>query len=38
MTECISEIREWMHTNKLKLNDNKSEFMLFGTKAQVDKI
>ena len=29
---CISEIREWMIVNKLKLNDDKTEFIVFGSR------
>ena len=29
---CISEIRQWMHDNHLKLNDSKTEFMIVGSK------
>ena len=35
---CISEIKEWMIVNKLKLNDDKMEFIVFGTKQQLSKI
>ena len=35
---CIAEIRQWMQTNLLKLNDEKTEFMLMGTKQQLNKI
>ena len=35
---CISEIREWMIVNKLKLNDDKTEFIIFGCRQQLSKI
>ena len=36
---CINEIRQWMKSNLvLKLNDEKTEFMLFGSHQQVSKI
>ena len=35
---CIAEIREWMVANMLKLNDDKSELIIFGTKQQLAKI
>ena len=35
---CISEIREWMIVNKLKLNDDKTEFIVFGSRQQLSKI
>ena len=27
---CIAEIRQWMSMNMLKVNDNKTEFIVFG--------
>ena len=35
---CISEIREWMIVNKLKLNDDKTEFIDFVSRQQLSKI
>ena len=35
---CISEIREWMIVNKIKLNDDKTEFIFFGSRQQLSKI
>ena len=35
---CIKEIRSWMKINLLKLNDSKTEFLLIGTKHQVNLI
>ena len=35
---CISDIRTRMLTDKLKLNDDKTEFMLIGTKQQLSKV
>ena len=35
---CISEIREWMIVNKLKLNDDKMEFIIFGSRQHLSKI
>ena len=34
---CISDIRSWMSENKLLLNDNKTEILLFGKKSLVSK-
>ena len=31
LKNCIGEIRMWMSTNTLKLNDDKTEFSIFGT-------
>ena len=38
MERCISDIRTWMLTDKLKLSDDKTEFMLIGTKQQLSKV
>ena len=38
LEECIHNIRKWMQTNKLKLNDDKSEFIVFGTPQQLSKV
>ena len=38
MERCMSDIRTWMLTDKLKLNDDKTEFMLIGTKQQLSKV
>ena len=38
MKLCINEIRQWMKSNFLKLNDEKTEFMLFGSLQQLSKI
>jgi hypothetical protein len=38
LESCISEIRAWMACNFLKLNDNKTEFMLIGSQQQLAKI
>ena len=35
---CICEIRRWMKDNFLKLNDNKTEFVLFGSRQQLSKV
>ena len=36
--KCIEEIRVWMNRNYLKLNGEKTEFVIFGTKSNVDKV
>ena len=38
LENCINEIREWMCTNLLKLNDEKTEFIILGTQQQLQKI
>ena len=35
---CINEIRQWMKANFLKFNDDKTEFLLFGSHQQLSKI
>ena len=36
--QCIRAIRAWMNTDKLKLNDDKTEIMLIGTRQQLNKV
>ena len=38
MERCISNIRTWMLTDKLKLIDDKTEFMLIDVKHQLSKV
>ena len=38
MENCIRDLRAWMLTNKLKINDSKTEFMVIGSQRQVDKV
>ena len=33
---CVSEIREWMNQNRLKLNDDKTELIVFTSKYKQD--
>ena len=35
---CIQEIRSWMRQNFLNLNDEKTEFLLFGSRQQLSKV
>ena len=35
---CISKISSWMSANRLKLNSDKTEFMILGTRQQVAKM
>ena len=37
MEQCIQAIRSWMIKDKLRLNDNKMEFMITGTRKQLAK-
>ena len=38
MEDCVSDIRRWMLTNRLMINDGKTEAMLVGTPQQLAKI
>ena len=38
LQDCILDIKTWMTTDKLKLNDDKTELIVIGTRAQLDKI
>ena len=38
MESCVDDIRSWMLTDSLKLNDDKSEFLIIGTPRQLAKI
>ena len=35
---CISEVRNWMLSHRLKINDTKTEFLLLGTQQQLCKV
>jgi len=38
MELCIKAIRAWMIADKLKLNDDKTEFLIIGTRQQLSKV
>jgi hypothetical protein len=38
MEKCIKAVRAWMVTDKLKLNEGKTEFMIIGTRQQLKKV
>ena len=40
LKRCLDayDVKEWMSTNKLKLNPDKTEFIIFGLKRQKDKL
>ena len=38
LERCIENIRKWMKTNLLKLNDEKTEFIIFGTHGNLKKL
>ena len=35
--QCLQNVSDWMIASKLKLNPDKTEFILIGTKSQLDK-
>ena len=38
MQKCISDVRRWMLADRLKLNDDKTEIVIIGTKQQLAKV
>ena len=38
MEDCIRDIRFWMLNNDLKLNDDKTEFLIIATAQQLEKL
>jgi len=38
LRDCITDIRSWMIAERLKLNDDKTEFFSIGTRGQLDKV
>ena len=38
MEHCISDIRSWIHLDKLKLNNEKTESLLIGIRQQLAKV
>ena len=38
LSDCLLDIRQWMQHTKLKLNPDKTEFLLIGSKLQRDKL
>jgi hypothetical protein len=35
---CIDDINDWMFSDKLKVNDGKTEFLIIGTRQQLVKV
>ena len=33
LKNCLDDVKEWLSANKLKLNPNKAEFILFGSRT-----
>ena len=38
LNRCLQDVKEWMSASKLKLNPDKSEFILFGSKIQRERL
>lgn len=38
MERCISDLTKWMYQDKLKINDDKTEFLIIGSRQQLLKI
>ena len=38
MEACINDIRKWMLADRLKINDDKTEFLVIGTRQQLEKV
>ena len=38
MRDCIMDLRNWMINDRLLLNDDKTEFLLLGTRQQLAKV
>ena len=38
LNRCLEDVKEWMSTSNLKLNPDKTEFIIFGSKRQVEKL
>ena len=38
MERCIEDIRHWIVSDRLLLNDDKTEFLLIGTRQQLNKV
>ena len=38
LSDCLTDISLWMKSSKLKLNSNKTEFIIIGTKQQRNKL
>ena len=38
MQSCLEDVKKWLFANKLKLNPDKTEFIVFGSKIQREKL
>ena len=38
LSRCLEDVKRWLSSNKLKLNPDKMEFIVFGSKSQPEKL
>jgi len=38
LMQCITHIRDWMASNRLKLHEEKTQIIWLGTRQQLDKV
>ena len=38
LSHCLDDVKRWLSTNKLKLNPDKTEFIMHGQKSQHEKL
>ena len=38
LNRCLQDVKEWMSDSKLKLNSDTTEFILFGSKKQIERL
>ena len=38
LSRCLEDVKRWLSTNKLKVNPDKTEFIVFGSKSQREKL
>ena len=38
LSRCLEDVKRWLSTNKLKLNTDNTEFIVFGSKSQCEKL
>ena len=38
LSRCLEDVKRWLSTNKLNLNPDKTEFIVFGSKSQHEKL
>ncbi|XP_006813121.1 uncharacterized protein LOC102807342, partial [Saccoglossus kowalevskii] len=38
LKDCVSELKDWMYCNKLKLNPQKTDILVFGMPQQIKKV